>query len=111
MNVAVASDHRSFEAKRRLIPELKRAGHNVEDFGCEGTSACDYPDYILNKVASKKFSDTGGAAWTLVKNFSWTNDDQNSVAASINSGKTHDEAGKIWVDANEAKWKAWIPGS
>ena len=82
--------------------------------GCDADAkkvACDYPDYILNKVASKKFSDTGGAAWTLVKNFSWTNDDQNSVAASINSGKTHDEAGKIWVDANEAKWKAWIPGS
>jgi glycine betaine/proline transport system substrate-binding protein len=82
--------------------------------GCDADPkkvACDYPDYILNKVASKKFSDTGAAAWTLVKNFSWTNEDQNSVAASINSGKTHDEAGKIWVDANEAKWKAWIPAS
>ena len=82
--------------------------------GCDADPkkvACDYPDYILNKVVSKKFTDTGAAAWTLVKNFSWTNEDQNSVAASINSGKTHDEAGKIWVDANEAKWKAWIPAS
>ncbi|HLO36005.1 MAG TPA: ABC transporter substrate-binding protein [Candidatus Deferrimicrobium sp.] len=82
--------------------------------GCDADAkkvACDYPDYILNKIISKKFADTGGDAATLVKNFSWTNDDQNSVAASINGGKTHDEAGKIWVDANEAKWKAWIPGS
>jgi ribose 5-phosphate isomerase B len=55
MNVAVASDHRSFEAKRRLLPELKRAGHNVEDFGCDGTSACDYPDFAA--PAAKAVSD------------------------------------------------------
>lgn len=82
--------------------------------GCDADAkkvACDYPDYILNKVVSKKFTDTGGDAWTLVKNFSWTNDDQNSVAASINGGMSHDDAGKKWVDANEAKWKAWMPGS
>jgi glycine betaine/proline transport system substrate-binding protein len=82
--------------------------------GCDADPkkvACDYPDYILNKIVSKKFADSGGAAYTLVKNFSWSNDDQNSVAASINGGKSHDDAAKIWVDANEAKWKAWIPGS
>lgn len=82
--------------------------------GCDADAkkvACDYPDYILNKIVSKKFADGGGAAYTLVKNFSWTNDDQNSVAASINSGLTHDQAGQKWIDANEAKWKAWIPGS
>jgi glycine betaine/proline transport system substrate-binding protein len=82
--------------------------------GCDADPkkvACDYPDYILNKIVSKKFADTGGAAYTLVKNFSWTNEDQNAVAASINSGKTHDEAAKIWIDANEAKWKAWVPAS
>jgi glycine betaine/proline transport system substrate-binding protein len=82
--------------------------------GCDADPkkvACDYPDYVLNKVVSKKFNDGAGALATLVKNFSWTNDDQNSVAASINSGMSHDDAGKKWVDANEAKWKAWIPGS
>jgi glycine betaine/proline transport system substrate-binding protein len=82
--------------------------------GCDADAkkvACDYPDYILNKIVSKKFADTGGAAYTLVKNFSWTNEDQNSVAASINGGLSHDDAAKKWVDANEAKWKAWIPGS
>jgi glycine betaine/proline transport system substrate-binding protein len=82
--------------------------------GCDADAkkvACDYPDYILNKIVSQKFVDNGGAAYTLVKNFSWTNDDQNSVAASINSGMTHDQAGQKWIDANEAKWKAWIPAS
>jgi ribose 5-phosphate isomerase B len=45
MRIAVACDHRGYEAKRRLTPVLKAAGHAVEDFGCDGTSAVDYPDY------------------------------------------------------------------
>jgi len=93
---------------------LKRVKLPPYTAGCDADPkkvACDYPDYILDKIVSKKFADSGGDAYTLVKNFSWTNDDQNSVSASINGGKSHDEAAKIWVDANEATWKAWIPGS
>jgi ribose 5-phosphate isomerase B len=45
MKVAVASDHRGFEAKRRLLPVLKQYGHEVLDFGCDGMTACDYPDH------------------------------------------------------------------
>ena len=45
MRVAVANDHRSYEAKRRLLPVLKKLGHDVVDFGCEGSGAVDYPDY------------------------------------------------------------------
>src|SRR4051812_23799058 len=45
MRIAVACDHRGYEAKRRIIPVLKASGHVVEDFGCDGTSAVDYPDY------------------------------------------------------------------
>lgn len=40
--------------------------------GCDADpkkAACDYPDYVLDKIASKKFADTGGAAYQLVKNF------------------------------------------
>jgi ribose 5-phosphate isomerase B len=45
MKVAVANDHRGYEAKRRLLPLLKKLGHEVEDFGCDGPTAVDYPDY------------------------------------------------------------------
>ena len=45
MRIAIASDHRGFEAKRKLIPLLKQKGHEVEDFGCEGPASCDYPDF------------------------------------------------------------------
>ena len=91
---------------------LKRVGLPPYTAGCDADPkkvACDYPDYILDKIASKAFADTGGDAYTLVKNFSWTNDDQNLVAGYINSGMTHDEAAKKWVDANEAVWQAWMP--
>ncbi len=45
MRLAVASDHRGYDAKRRLVPLLKKMGHEVDDFGCEGTAAVDYPDH------------------------------------------------------------------
>ena len=45
MRLAVACDHRGFEAKRRLLPVLKTQSHELTDFGCDNTSACDYPDF------------------------------------------------------------------
>src|SRR4051795_11632369 len=45
MKLAVACDHRGYEAKRRLLPLLRKLGHDLEDFGCDGTSAVDYPDH------------------------------------------------------------------
>lgn len=47
MKIAIASDHRGFEAKKRLLPLLKNKGHEVVDFGCDSASACDYPDYAV----------------------------------------------------------------
>src|SRR5689334_5540115 len=47
MKIAIASDHRGFEAKRKLIPMLKQKGHEVEDFGCESAASCDYPDFAV----------------------------------------------------------------
>lgn len=80
--------------------------------GCDAdpaTVACDYPPYILNKIASKKFMDSGSPAASLIQNFTWTNDDQNSVAKSITVDKmTDDEAAKKWVDANQDKVNAWL---
>ena len=47
MKIAIASDHRGYETKRRLIPLLKQKGHHVEDFGCENSTSCDYPDFAV----------------------------------------------------------------
>jgi ribose 5-phosphate isomerase B len=45
MKISVACDHRGFEAKRRVLPMLRVAGHEVEDFGCDVPTNCDYPDF------------------------------------------------------------------
>ena len=72
--------------------------------------ACDYPPYILDKIVSTKFATDGGAAFTLVKNFKWTNLDQSTVSELIaNKGMTPEEAGQKWVEDNPDKWKAWMP--
>ncbi len=48
MKIAVGSDHRGYEAKRKFAPYLRQLGHDVEDYGCETSSvASDYPDFAL----------------------------------------------------------------
>jgi glycine betaine/proline transport system substrate-binding protein len=90
---------------RVKLPEYKT--------GCDADPkkiACDYPDYVLDKIASKKFADTGGKAYQLVQNFKWTNDDQNLVSDYItNQGLTPEKAAEKWVTEHEATWKPWIP--
>ena len=49
--------------------------------GCDADPkkvACDYPPYTLNKAIRSKFAADNADAATVVKNFSWSNDDQNT---------------------------------
>ncbi len=52
MKIAIGSDHRGFEAKRRLVTFIKDLGHEVLDVGAPGPQAVDYPDYAF-QVASR----------------------------------------------------------
>ncbi|MER7246568.1 ABC transporter substrate-binding protein [Kribbella sp. NPDC000426] len=80
--------------------------------GCDADPAkvaCDYPPYDLDKIVSKKFADSGSPAYDLVKNFKWTNEDQNAVARMIAVDKlTPDQAAQKWVDQNQSKVNAWL---
>ncbi len=80
--------------------------------GCDDdpkTVACDYPNYDLNKIMSTKLANSGSPAAALIKNFNWTNDDQDLVAKYITSDKmTPEAAAKKWVDANPDKVNAWL---
>lgn len=82
--------------------------------GCDSDQhkiTCDYPPYdALYKVVSSKLANSGSPAFTLIKNFNWTNEDQNTVAAYIaKDNMTDDAAAQKWVDANPTKWAAWMP--
>lgn len=80
--------------------------------GCDAVPAkvaCDYPPYPLNKIARVKFINSGSPAVKVIKNFKWTNADQNSVAKSLAFDHlTDDAAAKIWVNAHQAQVKAWL---
>jgi glycine betaine/proline transport system substrate-binding protein len=90
---------------RVKLPEYKE--------GCDADPkkvACDYPDYVLDKIASKKFADGNSTAYQLVKNFTWTNDDQNLVSDYLtNQGMSAEQAAEKWVNEHESTWKPWIP--
>src|SRR5262245_34980257 len=45
MRVAVASDHRGFQVKRKIVELVQRLGHEVVDYGVANEDAVDYPDY------------------------------------------------------------------
>lgn len=51
MKIAIGSDHRGYDAKRRIIALLQQLGHEVQDVGPFGNESVDYPDFAL-QVAS-----------------------------------------------------------
>jgi glycine betaine/proline transport system substrate-binding protein len=80
--------------------------------GCDADPAkvdCDYPPYKLNKLISTKFAKSGSPAVDLIKNFNWTNEDQNTVSTYIaQDGMSPEDAAKKWVEDNPDKVKAWL---
>ena len=47
MRIAIGSDHRGFEVKRRIGSLLERLGHQVVDMGPTSGESVDYPDYAI----------------------------------------------------------------
>ena len=68
----------------------------------------DYPETVLQKLATTKLVDSGSVFATIVKNFTWTNADQNSVSADIEGGMDPAAAAQKWIDANPDTVKAWL---
>ncbi len=92
--------------------DLQRVSLPPYKEGCDADAAkvdCDYPPYKLNKLISKKFADSGSPAVDLVKNFTWTNEDQNTVSTYIaKDGMTPDDAAEKWIEDNPDKVDAWL---
>jgi glycine betaine/proline transport system substrate-binding protein len=71
--------------------------------------ACAYPSYTLLKFMSKKFATSGSPAVGVVKRFSWSNADQNTVAGMIAGQHMNpDQAAQKWIAANKAKVNKWL---
>src|SRR4029077_18651510 len=75
----------------------------------DGGYACDYPVDVLYKAANAGLEAKNKAAFDFLSKFTLTTDQQNEVAAMIDSdGKTADVAAKEWVDANPDVVNAWL---
>ncbi|WP_460848519.1 ABC transporter substrate-binding protein [Nocardioides ultimimeridianus] len=99
-----------------FFSEMKLVKVNLPKYtpGCDADPAkvaCDYPPYQLNKLISSKFADSGSPAVDVIKNFKWTNDDQNEVAKAIaKDGKSPDQAAQAWIAAHQSEVDSWISG-
>lgn len=55
--IALGADHGGFALKNRLAAVLIEAGHQVMDFGTDGSASVDYPDFahaVCAAVAEKR---------------------------------------------------------
>lgn len=77
----------------------------------EASGLTDYPESPLMKLASTELMASGSPFATLLTNFSWTNADQNAVAADIEGGMTPEEAAQKWIDANKETVNGWLAGT
>ncbi|MDQ3307626.1 MAG: ABC transporter substrate-binding protein [Actinomycetota bacterium] len=80
--------------------------------GCQDVPAevdCDYPVTELKKIVSTEWVEEDSAAVGLVENFSWTNEDQNVVAAYIaQDGMSAEDAAAKWVEENPDVVESWL---
>jgi ribose 5-phosphate isomerase B len=56
MRIGIASDHRGFQVKNRLIQLIESLGYAVQDFGPDSSESVDYPDYA-SRVAKSVATD------------------------------------------------------
>ena len=47
MKVAIGSDHRGYEVKRRIMSLLQSLDHDVQDMGTSSKESVDYPDFAF----------------------------------------------------------------
>ena len=59
MKIALASDHRGYQAKEQIKAIVKQLGHECVDFGTANNDPVDYPDtaYLASKAVSENQAD------------------------------------------------------
>lgn len=101
----------SIHAKYDLVP-VKLPPYSAECYAKAAAKGvdCDYPDDVLYKIFSKGLSTKAPEVYAFLKNFNYTTADQIAMIAAVElDKKTADEAARAWIDANQAKWQAWLP--
>lgn len=93
------------------LKEVQLPAHYADGDDNLKTVNCGYPETPLKKYLSADFSKKGGKAAKFLKNFQWSEGDQDEVAKMIaEDGLSPDAAAKKWVKANPDVWKVWLWG-
>ena len=93
----------------KLPPRFKGCQDDEKKGGDPKKYACAYPSYRLDKVISSKFAKSGSPAVSVIRKFTWTSKDQNTVANMISGKKMKpDKAAEVWVKANPGKVALWL---
>ena len=78
MKIALGADHKGVEVKAKVKSILEKLGHDVTDFGTNGTESVDYPDFGL-KVAHAVADHTVDRGI----NICWTGNGMNMAANKV----------------------------
>ena len=55
--ISIGADHGGFALKEKIIKDLEKRGHKVQDEGTTSAGSCDYPQYgfdVAKKVSDRK---------------------------------------------------------
>ena len=93
-----------------LLPKrFKSCKDDAKSGGSVAQYKCAYDHIVLNKVFSAKFAKSGSLAYPILKRFSWSNTDQETVAKYIAGQHLNpDKAAQKWMAANQAKVNKWL---
>jgi glycine betaine/proline transport system substrate-binding protein len=103
------SVHAKYKLTAVKLPEYSAACY---DKATSGGVNCDYPPDVLFKIAWSGLKDKAPDAYQFLKNMKYSNDDQISMIAAVDTDKkTAEQAARDWINAHESVWKAWIPAA
>jgi glycine betaine/proline transport system substrate-binding protein len=95
-----------------LVAGMERVKLPPYEDGCQDVPAevaCDYPETPLKKFVSTEWAESDSTAVDLVRNFQWTADDQNEVAAWIAvDGMSAEDAAAKWIEENPDTVDEWL---
>lgn len=101
------SIHAKYELTRVALPDYSEECYAKAE---SGGVDCDYPSDNLFKIFWPGLKDAAPDAYALLKNMSYTTEDQIGMIAAVElENKPVEEAARAWLDANQATWQAWLP--
>ncbi len=100
--------HADLDLAEIELPEVTEECLAAAESG-DGTYDCDYPDDVLYKAANAGLEEKNAAAFAFLQKFQLTIDQQNEIAALVDSeGMDPAAAAQQWIDENPDVVQSWL---